>query len=799
MHAQEAYDGGRKAHGLALAALERRASALGTWRLVVALSAVALTGGIVWARFDASARMAAWAVLGGMIVVFVALVVVHARVHDAASLVAAVIRFHERGLARLSHSWDALPSAVIPVAADHPYARDIDVFGRASLMSIVDATETRFGQEHLARLLSQEAPVGWPEEVLARQEAARDLASRFGFRERFAALAGLLPEDDRRDARAVLAWAEGSGDEVPTATRWLAWLLPAFAAGLAALGPTFGLSAGAVTVLVAVEIALGNVVGARMAPMLDSVSARSSWVTQWRALIAAIESESFDAPLLVGLRSRFSASGQSASREIASLERILGFADARYNEGFRYIFGAALLWNAHCAFALLRWRSRAGKHLRGWLDALGEVEALASLATLTFEHPDFVWPALTPEPVFEAQALGHPLIEEKRRVGNDVSLSRPGCVMVVTGSNMSGKSTLLRAIGANAVLALAGAPVCARSLRIGPLQVATSMRIEDSLEGGISHFYAELRTLKRIIDLSKSLRPLVQERGSRAAVLFLLDEILHGTNSRERIAGARAVVRELLAHGALGVVSTHDLGITALEQEIKRHVENAHFEEQVVGESMTFDYVLRPGIVQSSNALRLMRVVGIDVPDLARADVGASRGAGALEARIRLAVPADLGVVTQLCAALWADEPVADLEAHAASVLSGKPASTMPLSILVAEVQADVVGFIEVGLRSHADGCDERYPVGFIEGWFVQPKFQRRAIGRALMDAAEGWARAQGARELASDTWLDHETSQRAHQALGFEIVDRCVHFRKSLTPCAEAEDGMKLASRGRL
>ncbi len=584
----------------------------------MALSAVALTGGIVWARFDPSARTAAWAALGGLIVVFIALVWVHGRVHDAASFVAAAVRFHERGLGRLSHSWDSLPSANIPVEPDHPYARDLDVFGRASLMSIVDATETRFGQEHLARLLSLRVPVGWPQEALARQEAARDLASRLGFREKLAALAGVLPDDDRGDASAVLAWAEGSESEVSTATRWIAWLLPAFAAGAVAVGPAFGLSAGAVMVLVAVEIALGNVVGGRMARMLDSVSARRSWVTQWRVLIAAIEEESFDAPLLVALRRRFSSSGRSASSEIANLERIMGFADARYNEGFRFVIGAALLWNVHCAFALLRWRARAGRHLRGWLDAIGEVEALASLASLAFEHPAFVWPVLTPEPIFDAEALGHPLIEDGRRVGNDVRLPRPGRALVVTGSNMSGKSTLLRAIGANAVLASAGAPVCARSLRIGPLQVATSMRIEDSLEGGISHFYAELRMLKRIIDLSKSPGPPTQEGASRVAVLFLLDEILHGTNSRERIAGARAVVRELIAHGALGAVSTHDLGIASLDRELEGRVENAHFEEQVVGETMTFDYVLRPGIVQSSNALRLMRAVGIDVPDLAR-------------------------------------------------------------------------------------------------------------------------------------------------------------------------------------
>jgi DNA mismatch repair ATPase MutS len=182
---------------------------------------------------------------------------------------------------------------------------------------------------------------------------------------------------------------------------------------------------------------------------------------------------------------------------------------------------------------------------------------------------------------------------------------------------MSGKSTLLRAIGVNAVLAFAGAPACARALRIGPARVATSMRVEDSLEHGVSHFYAELRRLKRVLDLAHEPGP---------PVLFLLDEILHGTNSRERVIGACAVVRELLGRGALGAVSTHDLGITALERDLGGRVENVHFEEQVDGDAMTFDYVLRPGIVRSSNALRLMRAIGIDVRE-------STEGGGRGEAR----------------------------------------------------------------------------------------------------------------------------------------------------------------------
>jgi DNA mismatch repair ATPase MutS len=286
----------------------------------------------------------------------------------------------------------------------------------------------------------------------------------------------------------------------------------------------------------------------------------------------------------------------------------VGFVDALRNEAFRFFIGPLLVWDAHCASALLRWRARAGGRLRGWLDALGEVEALASLASFAFEHPDFAWPEAAPRPTFVAAALGHPLIADEQRVGNDVRLLSSGTALVVTGSNMSGKTTLLRAVGANAVLAYAGAPVCARTLTIGPARIATSMRIEDSLEQGVSHFYAELRRLKRALEAARE--------PNGVAILFLFDEILHGTNSRERIIGACSVVKELIGRGALGAVSTHDLGITNLERELQGAIENVHFEEQVEGDRMTFDYRLRSGVVHSSNALRLMRALGIAVPEV---------------------------------------------------------------------------------------------------------------------------------------------------------------------------------------
>jgi MutS domain V len=606
VQARETYEEGRRAHGQALTSLEGRSRAIGAARLAVAAGACALVGGIVWAHLGPSV----WGALALLALGFVGLVVAHSRVHDAAERAKAGLRFNERGIARLTLAWDALPSASKRFEnADHPFTGDLDVFGRASLMQLVDATETRFGEERLAALLSLDRPTGWPHDVVARQEAVRDLSGRVVFREALAMAGGVLA-NEKPDPAPLVAWAERHDGPPPMFRRMLpvlAWVQPAVVLPLLAFGPALGLSTRTVTLVCVGAIILGIGTGTRLASMLGATSARGSAVTRWRAMIAALEREPFDAPLLKTLRATLEGEGFRASNEIARLERIVGYADARNNEVFRFFIGPVLMWDAHCALALLRWRARAGARLRAWLDALAEAEAIASLAAFAFEHPDFAWPELVEEPMLEARSLGHPLIPGDRRVANDVRLPSSGRALVITGSNMSGKSTLLRALGANAVLAAAGAPACASAMRLGPLRVATSMRISDSLEQGVSHFYAELQRLKGVIERAR-------EPGG-PPVLFLLDEILHGTNSRERIIGACAVVRDLLSVGALGAVSTHDLGITALEQELAGRVENAHFEEQVQGDTMTFDYVLRPGIVQSSNALRLMRAVGIDVPD----------------------------------------------------------------------------------------------------------------------------------------------------------------------------------------
>jgi hypothetical protein len=600
MNARATYEQGSATRAREVDFLQARASRVATARLALAAAAITLVGGIIWARWGAWA----WEAIGAVAIVFIVLVVVHGRTFDAKERAAAALRFHQRGLARIAHDWDRLPVTSARFrSVDHPFTGDLDVFGRASLMQLVDASETRFGEERLAHLLSLETHGVWPDEVSARQQAVREVATRFSFREALSTAGGVLG-DEKPDPSPIIAWAEGK-EELSAFFVWTAWILPVFATAVMVMGPVWHMRPGTIGALLLAELAVAIAIGERLTPMLSAVSARESAVTRWRAMMAVVEREPLQSPLLARTRDVLAIGPRRASDEIGALERIVGFTDARRNEVFRFFIGPILMWDVHCALALLRWRARAGERVRGWLAALGEIEGLASLAAFAFEHPDYPWPELAPKPTFDAHALAHPLIADDHRVGNEVALPSAARALVVTGSNMSGKSTLLRAIGANAVLAYAGAPVCARALTIGPARVATSMRIEDSLEQGVSHFYAELRRLKRVLDLA---------RGTEGApALFLLDEILHGTNSRERVIGACAVVRELLDRGALGAVSTHDLGITALERELGGRVENVHFEEQVEGEKMTFDYVLKPGIVQSSNALRLMRAVGIGV------------------------------------------------------------------------------------------------------------------------------------------------------------------------------------------
>lgn len=363
---------------------------------------------------------------------------------------------------------------------------------------------------------------------------------------------------------------------------------------------------------VGLNIVLILSVRGRIEPVIGPVVVKQSPLRLYADMMAIVEEHRFEDPALEDLRARLAPrDGVRASAALAQLERYTGLASVRHNALALILVDIFFLWELFTAERIDAWRGRYGKHLDDWLDALSELEAIVCLANFAHEHPSYAWPELNEdgEAHFVGESLGHPLLPTGKRVTNDVTLDADTAALMVTGSNMSGKSTMLRSMGVAAVLAQVGAPVCARSLRMSSLEVHTSMRIGDALDRGASRFYMEVYKLKRVVDAARELTP-------SGSLLFLLDEVLHGTNSRERNIGAKSVVRFLVGQGAIGAVSSHDLGLVELETLTDGQVRNTHFEDHLEDGEMAFDYKMKQGPVGTSNALRLMRSVGIDVPGL---------------------------------------------------------------------------------------------------------------------------------------------------------------------------------------
>jgi hypothetical protein len=321
--------------------------------------------------------------------------------------------------------------------------------------------------------------------------------------------------------------------------------------------------------------------------------------------LALLEQEQFTAPKLVDLQLSLKRTGISPSGAIRKLARLADLIESRHSL-FARPLDLVTFWSAQLVFLAERCQRQFGPELRPWINAVGELEALASLSSFAFEHPGYAFPQLEETgPRFEAECLAHPLLPMGKAVENDFYLDDKLQLMILSGPNMAGKSTFIRAVGVNAMLAQCGAPVRARRLTMSPLQVAASICILDSLSGGVSRFYAEILRVKMIADLAQGSMP----------VLFLLDELLSGTNSHDRLIGTEFVLRELAEHGAIGIVSTHDLALTRIPESMDGRAFNSHFEDQIAYDELAFDFKLKPGVVQSSNALKLMRAIGMGVSE----------------------------------------------------------------------------------------------------------------------------------------------------------------------------------------
>lgn len=545
---------------------------------------------------------------------FVILLAAHNRVLARLSLLRRSTDFYHRGLTRLNDQWAGTGEAGDRfLDAAHPYARDLDLFGHGSLFDLLCTARTRAGEETLARWLLHPAT---PDEVRTRHEAILEMKDRVDFRERLfitgeSVRAGVHPN-------ALAAW----GEQTPVfSSRWLPILLSVLTAlWIAALanwifgtafhltldhwfnGDSWNLLLSVSLVNFSVALALNR----RVTTAAGGVEKATADLKVLAEVLEVMERESFNTPRLRTLRESLATRHTSPSAAIRRLRRIVEWIEARRN----LLLGALhpfVFLTAHLVFAVERWQRRYGPAIRNWLAAVGEFEALASLAGYAFEHPEHTLPEFVKDsPSFEAEDLAHPLLPGKA-VGNDLVLNHATRLLIISGPNMAGKSTFLRGIGLNAVLAQCGAPVRARRLRLSPLAVGASICILDSLQGGVSRFYAEIRRLKLLSDLARGPIPL----------LFLLDELLSGTNSHDRYDGTRFIVESFVRQRAIGLVTTHDLALTRIPETMNGLARNGHFEDTIENGQLRFDYRLRPGIVQTSNALRLMQAIGLEVGDSA--------------------------------------------------------------------------------------------------------------------------------------------------------------------------------------
>ena len=617
------------------ARFDREAAArLGTVRLYgrlrLALFAATVAG--VWILFAAGRGAAAWTLIAAAAVTFAFLGARHHVAQRRLFRAQLMADFNREGIARIRRRWSELPDP--PTASprkNHDYAGDLDLHGHASLLHLMGVCGTAPGRATLEGWLLERAA---PEMIAMRQEAVREMAGAHDFRDRLVAEARMMGggvEGDGIDG--FLAWAEGGAW---LESRW--WVRAA------------GILLPAVNLTAIVLFSLGLVpVPAMVWPLVistlvytwlrkglhrcfDEADDGESGVRRFAPLLAVL----IDAPLksayAVEILRRLGADParrRTAPEEIGTLRSLLDLSDARRSPLLHLPLAIVLFWDVHVLAALERWNARSGARVRDWLEAAGEAEALGALAALGADHPDWTFPVIDPAAAtLRGEALGHPLLEPAACVTNDVEVGPAGSFLLVTGSNMSGKSTLLKAAGVNAVLAQAGGPVCARSLRMPPMRVVTSIYVEDSLADGVSYFMAGLQRLKLVVDAARDevgpSRPAIasptdspparalDQATATPHTLYLLDEILQGTNSAERRIAARTVLRHLVATGAIGAVTTHDLTLADAEDLVERAVA-VHFTESVRdgAEGLTFDYRLRDGIATSTNALKLLELAGL--------------------------------------------------------------------------------------------------------------------------------------------------------------------------------------------
>lgn len=482
---------------------------------------------------------------------------------------------------------------------DHPYSYDLDIFGKASLFQYICRTTSMPASDLLAEYLKQSAP---RDEILRRQEAVAELQPLVEWRQELMTL-GYLNAGAGNDPAPLMHWLRSDNIFTKTNREKIIIGCLSIMALTSVILVIAGLPAAILSPVFTINFVYYFTRFKKISKLQEQVSRSSDLLRSYSEIIRLIENEKFSAVKLVNLQGSFKDSNP-ASYRIRQLSKLVGRLDSRLNVLVSIPLNLLFFTDIHFCLALERWKREHALRIPEWFAAMAEFEVLASLGNMAFNNPDWVFPTVADDYfVVKAETMGHPLIPADRRISNDFSVVGPGKAIVITGSNMSGKSTFLRTCGINAVLALAGAPVCASAFTISHVRLHSSMRISDSLEENISSFYAELRRLRAIISGAES----------DPKALLLLDEILRGTNSDDRYTGSVALIRQLTGYSSVAMVATHDLRLAGLEKELPDAIENYHFDVKVSGEELFFDYRLTPGVCSSFNASLLMKKMGIKV------------------------------------------------------------------------------------------------------------------------------------------------------------------------------------------
>jgi hypothetical protein len=593
----EEYERRQQAREMQVANFEKLHLRFGNLRLLIVIATLIAA----WFSLHRDAFSPWWLLLA--LLLFLAIAILHARVLRQRSCAERAVNFYRKGLARIEDRW---------IGSDKPgtdqtgsridvhsslYATDLDLFGQASLFELLSLARTRMGEDTLASWLLSPSPVA---QITQRHAAITELRNRLDLREDVAILGedikvGIHPE-------ALTQWAEALNKLSHPWLRWVALALAIAAVTAAIVWAQLGTKAPFFAVLI-IETIITASLRKRTTAVLHTAEHALEDLQLLSSLLSRIEREQFETPRLQTLKTELSSHHLAGSRAIAHLQTIVEYIRSLENSIMRAL-NIPLMYAVQVAYAAEAWRSAHGVAVRSWLKAVGEIEALLSLSGYSYEHPADPFPEFVEgSPCFNAEQLGHPLIPAAKCVHNNISICGETKVLLISGSNMSGKSTLMRAVGINTVLAMAGAPVRAHRLKLTPLQIGASILINDSLQEGSSRFYAEITRLRHICDLAEKNPP----------VLFLLDELLQGTNSKDRLIGAEGVVRALLASGAIGLISTHDLALTNIGEQKDSRLHNVHLQDAIVDGKMKFDFKLQDGVVTKSNGIELMRLIGLKV------------------------------------------------------------------------------------------------------------------------------------------------------------------------------------------